>query len=637
MSDASSNSDSQRPTATFNERALNDFFDSASVGMHWVGPDGIILRVNQAELDMLGYTNEEYLGHHIAEFHADQAVIDDILVRLTSGAKLYEFPARLRCKDGSIRDVSINSSVLFDSDEFIHTRCFTTDITERKQAEDALRASEEFNRSLMDSSADCIKVLDLEGRVLHMNVPGMCQMEIDDFSRICGKEWWSLWPELATPSVQQAVNKARAGETSSFVAFCPTAKQTPKWWEVTVSPVRAAEGGQVVRLLSTSRDITARIKAEQALRDADRLKDEFMATLAHELRNPLAPISNAAHILQLSNSDNEYVRTASEMMYRQVGQMVRLVDDLLDVSRISRGTIQLRLATIEVASTVRHVVEAANEACTAKNILLTVNLPTTPFYVNADPTRLTQMIGNLLNNAVKFNHHSGNVWLSAEPELGQAVIRLRDDGPGIAKEQLTRIFDMFGQVDGSLERSQSGLGIGLTLVQRLIGMHGGTVEVSSEGIGKGSEFVLRLPLAVDVMPVAPERRPAIAAVAPRRILVVDDNNDSAATLSMLLRLGGHETRIANDGLEAVASAESYRPDLVLLDIGLPKLNGYEVAKQIRCEPWGGDVRLVALTGWGQDEDRRKTSEAGFDSHLVKPIDFSKLEELLTSFFSSNAP
>lgn len=611
-----------------NERALADFFDSASIGMHCVGPDGLILHVNQAELDMLGYTSEEYLGRHIADFHADQPVIDDILVRLTGGARLHEYPARLRRKDGSIRDVSINSSVLFDNGEFIHSRCFTTDITDRKQAEQALRASEEFNRSLMDASADCIKVLDLQGRVLHMNAPGMCQMEIDDFDLVCGKEWWALWPQESNKTIHQAVEQAGAGKTSSFVAFCPTAKQTPKWWEVTVSPVRGAEGGPVVRLLSTSRDITGRKQAEEALREADRLKDEFLATLAHELRNPLAPISNAARILQLSDSQDEYVRTASDMMERQVGQMVRLVDDLLDVSRISRGTIQLRLGHIEVSSIVQHVVEAAADACEAKKLVLTVTLSPTPLYVDADPTRLAQIVGNLLNNAVKFSNEGGAIWLSTSSEADEVLIRLRDNGIGIAEAQLSRIFDMFGQVDTSLERPQSGLGIGLTLVRRLVEMHGGTINVASAGLGTGSDFVVRLPLAT-LKPALPvEQRSGPRASKSRRVLVVDDNVDSAKSLSMLLRINGHETRLAHDGMDAIAEAERFQPELVLLDLGLPKLNGYEVASRLREQSWAREIILVALTGWGQDEDRRKTTNAGFNRHLVKPIDFATLSELL---------
>jgi CheY-like chemotaxis protein len=329
------------------------------------------------------------------------------------------------------------------------------------------------------------------------------------------------------------------------------------------------------------------------------------------------------------------------MMERQIGQMVRLIDDLLDVSRISRGIIELRREHVELASIIHHAAEAARSMIQCNSHELAISMPPRHIYLDADPTRLAQVIGNLLNNACKFTQKGGRIELAVAitnsnqseiPSLKSEIveIRVRDNGIGIARKDLPRIFDMFTQVDTSLERTVSGLGIGLTLVKNLVEMHGGTVEASSAGLGKGSEFIVRLPMVSEFVAEKsseiPDERPA--AGKPRRILIVDDNRDAARSLAALLQLAGHQTHTAFDGLEAIQVAADRRPDVVLLDIGLPKLNGYETARHMRNEAWATDVVLIALTGWGQDEDRQKSIEAGFDAHLVKPVDFDALQRLL---------
>ena len=364
--------------------------------------------------------------------------------------------------------------------------------------------------------------------------------------------------------------------------------------------------------------------------EADRRKDEFLAMLAHELRNPLAPIRNALQIMRLTGGNAQAVASASEMMERQVGQMVRLVDDLLDVSRISRGKIELRRGRIELASAVNHAVEAPCSLVQLMEHDLIVTLPSQSLYLNADPTRLAQVVGNLLNNACKFTDIGGRISLTVEREGEQAVIRVRDTGVGIAAEQLPLIFDMFMQIDTSLERSVSGLGIGLMLVKNLVEMHDGTVEVHSAGVGHGTEFVVRLPIMLEATKPQP-LKPIVSeptTTTARRILIVDDNLDAAASLAMLLKITGNETHTANDGLEAVEAAATFRPEIVLLDIGLPKLNGYEAYRRIREQPWGKNIVVVALTGWGQAEDREKSRNAGFEGHMVKPVDFAALTKLL---------
>ncbi len=395
-------------------------------------------------------------------------------------------------------------------------------------------------------------------------------------------------------------------------------------------------GDRPARILLGIQDITER-------KDTDRRKNEFLAMLAHELRNPLAPIRNAVQVMRLSGGNGEAVASASEMIERQVGQMVRLVDDLLDVSRISRGKIELRKERVELAKVVHHTVVACRPVMEWAKHDLTITLPPQPLYLNADPTRLAQVVGNLLNNACKFTDKGGRIGLTVEREGEQAVIRVRDTGIGIPADQLPRIFDMFMQVDTSLERSVSGLGIGLTLVKNVVEMHGGTVEAHSGGVDEGSEFVVRLPLPSDEWRmVSGEKEEAggdrlatrHSPLTPkRRILIVDDNTDSAASLAMLLQISGNETHTAHDGLEAVEAAERFRPDVALLDLGLPQWNGRDAARRIREQPWGKTMVLVAVTGWGQDEDRRKSKDAGFDAHLVKPVDFGALMKLLAALTS----
>ena len=320
------------------------------------------------------------------------------------------------------------------------------------------------------------------------------------------------------------------------------------------------------------------------------------------------------------------------MLERQVRQMSRLVDDLLDMSRITRGRIELRKEPLELAPVVSHAVEAARALYRSMDHELTVTMPDAPMQLSADPTRLAQVIGNLLNNASKFTDKGGHVWLTVEKEGNEAVIRVRDNGIGIAQEHIPGLWEMFAQVDTSLERSRGGLGIGLTLVKTLVEMHGGTVQAQSDGLARGSEFTVRLPILSDAALPASHTgvsEPPLPTMR-RRVLIVDDSEDGAESLAMLLQLGGHETHVAHDGVEAIEAAEKLRPDVVLLDIGLPRLNGYEVCHRLRKEPWAKNLVLVALTGWGQEEDRHRSREAGFDAHLVKPVDHDALLRLLAS-------
>jgi signal transduction histidine kinase/ActR/RegA family two-component response regulator len=375
----------------------------------------------------------------------------------------------------------------------------------------------------------------------------------------------------------------------------------------------------------------SRKESEEALHEADRRKNEFLAILAHELRGPLAPIRNGLQVLRMPGARAEDVTSATAIMERQLGHMARLIDDLIDISRISRGKLQLRREPTDLISVARSVAEATLPICDAMRHELRVTFPSEPIYVDADPTRLAQVVGNLLNNACKFTTSGGRISLVVEQDHEEVLIRVQDTGIGISADYLPRVFDLFTQADSSIERTRSGLGIGLSLVKDVVEMHGGSVSVESAGPGQGSEFIVRLPVLVD--PTRPGRLELVDAAEPlvsRRILVVDDNHDSADSLAVLLTLKGHDVHSAHDGLAAVEEAAKLHPDLILLDIGLPCINGFEAARRIRKQPGGEDVKLVALTGWGQEDYRRRSEEAGFNAHLVKPVAPEDLDRVLAT-------
>ena len=409
-----------------------------------------------------------------------------------------------------------------------------------------------------------------------------------------------------------------------------TLVERPARLSTLVSAVRSALRARH-RQHQTRLHLQERERAAAALREADRRKDEFLATLAHELRNPLSPISNALEILRLSGNTDATAQPVLEMMDRQVNHLVRLVDDLLDVSRITLGKMVLRRAPIAIADVIRSALEASRPLIEARRHRLTTLVPDEPLVVDGDAVRLSQVFANLLNNAAKYTNDGGEITLAVQRDGKDVVVAVRDNGLGIPTEMIGRVFEIFAQVDGVQGRAGGGLGIGLTLVRSLVGMHGGTVSVTSEGRGKGTEFVVRLPLSLAQEAVATAaRQPAPGFAASHRLLVVDDNVDAAESLGMVLDLLGAEVRVVNSGLEALATMAAYAPTAVVLDIGMPGMDGYEVARRIRAEPRYDDVTLIAMTGWGQDEDRRRTRAEGFDHHLIKPPDIAALQAVLAS-------
>ena len=388
----------------------------------------------------------------------------------------------------------------------------------------------------------------------------------------------------------------------------------------------AASAEENSRLLKESQSYAA------ALKDADRRKDEFLATLAHELRNPLAPISNSVSILASEKSPPKVREQALGMMERQVKQMVRLVDDLMDVARITRGKIVLKEERVELADVLRTATEISQPMITQFEHQLTIDLPKTPIWLDADVTRLSQIFSNLMNNAAKYSEPGKHIRLSAETASGFVTVRVKDEGLGMTKETMARIFDMFAQADESLERAHGGLGVGLTLVKALVEMHGGTISATSEGVGLGSEFAVRLPLAEGTaMTEEPAAAPQ-AVEAPKasglRIMIVEDNEALAQTTGWMVEMIGYEYKIANNGPDAMVLAREYRPDVVMMDIGLPGMNGYDLCALMKKEPYLKDTVFIAQTGWGQEEHRQRAREAGFDHHLVKPVYLELLQDLL---------
>jgi len=608
--------------------------------------DGIIQSWNAGAERLFGYAPEQAIGRHISLVIPPERIKeeDDIVASLKAGKRIDHFETERVRSDGQRVQVSLTISPIRDeTGVVIGASKIARDITERKRIE----SDREKFVTLIENSTDFIGMCDLEGVPFFVNRAGLKMVGLDDIEQARR----APVPSFFFPEDQHRImheffpSVLREGHGEIEVRFRHFKTGEARWMAYKVLTLPGVDG-RPMAFATVSQDVTERRQLEDNLRrvakelaGADRRKNEFLAMLAHELRNPLAPISNAVRALSLGRRDEIAVDSASEMLERQVGQIIRLVDDLLDVSRISRGKMALRTERVELSPIIQQAVEATRALYRSMNQELTVTLPSEPVYLNADPTRLAQVVANLLNNACKFTDVGGRISLAVDREGAQVAIHVTDNGVGIAAEHLAGIFEMFTQVESSLERSRSGLGIGLTLVKTLVEMHGGTVEAHSDGVGRGSEFVVRLPILLDVPePLAAAAPPHLEGlpVVRRRVLIVDDNKDAAEWLATLLSLSGHETHVALDGVEAVKAAERLLPDVVLLDIGLPRVDGYEVCRRIRQQAWGRDLVIVALTGWGQEEDRQKSREAGFNTHLVKPVDDEVLLNLLASLPSGVA-
>jgi len=572
------------------------------------------------------------LRHHI---HPDDAPeLDRRFQAVLANRIPFENENRIVLPDGTIRWIYNKAQPYFDeTGHLLRYVGVALDITARKQAEESVRASEERYRRLHESLRDGFVEVDMTGRIIDSN---------KQYRRMLGytaAELSELTYKDLTPERWHSFEEAIVRERIIPHGYSEVYEKEYRRRDGTVFPVELRTvllrdaAGNPSGMWAIVRDITERKRAEEALQEADRRKDEFLATLAHELRNPLAPIRNGLTLLRQAGGDGASAESVRAMMERQVDHLVQLVDDLLEVSRITRDKIELRKARIVLSDVLGQALETSQPLIQAGAHRVTVTLPEEPLRLEADPSRLVQIFSNLLNNAAKYTDAGGQISITVERQGSEVAVSVRDTGIGIPAEMLPKVFDLFAQVDRTLGRAQGGLGIGLALVRRLVEMHGGRVDVHSDGAGQGSEFLVRLPLAAETtveIESSTGSRSASAGILAGRLLVVDDSRDAADTLVLLLQSSGAKVEVAYDGPTALKAIAEFQPFAVLLDLGMPGMDGYEVAHRIRELPGGPEITLIALTGWGQDEDRRRTREAGFDHHLVKPVNFRHLQTLLRS-------
>ncbi len=621
------------------DRELSDFLEHVLEGLLKVGPDGTVFWINGAGLELLGCADRQCIGRSIEDFYLDPRDARESLRRLLQGETLRDLPTVLRRRDGSIRHVRIAANAQWDAGKLIHSRWFIRDVTHERLAESA-RA---HLAAIVESSDDAIVSKALDGTIRSWNRAAERLFGYAAEEAV-GRPITLIIPPERVQEEQEILTKLRRGERIDHLETVRVAKSGRRIdVALTISPIRNGNG-TTVGASKIARDISERKaseqaqqrtigelqRAEEALREADQRKDEFLAVLAHELRNPLAPIRYAVAMARKQGRSEAERAQAQGIIERQVEHMGRLLDDLLDVSRITRGTLILRRSPVDLESAVAAAQESARPLIEGRRHTLMVSFPAERIRLVADPVRLAQVLANLLINAAKYTDAGGRIDLAATRERDEVVITIRDNGIGISADMMPRVFTLFAQASPALERSEGGLGIGLALVRGLVELHGGTVSAHSGGVGQGSQFVVRLPLG---NPADAEERgeaplPPAAEAKSLRLLVADDNRDSAATCAALLQASGHEVTVAHTGGEALDLACRLEPDALLLDIGMPELNGYQLAQRIRDTPWGRHAMLIAISGWGQEQDKRRALEAGFDRHLTKPINPSSLEALL---------
>ncbi len=618
--------------------------EAAALGIHTYD-----VRTGRIEWDarvraLWGVSTDEPIGYDtfLGGLHPDdraptQAAVDKAIDPAGDGRYAADYRVVNR-SDGVVRWVASTGLVYFEAGQPVRMFGTVQDITDRRLAEAALRDSEARLSGILRQSPAGIVQTDATGRMTLVN-PRWCEMMGHPESELLGRNIVDITHPLFVAETAAAFGRLAAGGPDFQIEKAYSRKDgSTLRAQSNVAAIRSPDG-EFLGLIAVILDISERLRSEEELRrlaaeltEADRRKDVFLATLAHELRSPLAPISNGLQLMKLKSHNGEAFEQLRAMMDRQLSQLVRLVDDLLDVSRITQGKMELRKERIDLKAVIEAALETSRPVIEQAGHELSVVVADESIFVHGDATRLAQVVSNLLNNAAKYTPRGGHVRLTAGREDGTAVVLVKDNGIGIPRDMIDSVFEMFTQVDRTLEKTSGGLGIGLSLVKGLLAMHGGTIQARSDGEGMGSEFVVCLPVAMDAVTGPSGTSAQAGGVVPstlRRVLVVDDNVDSADSLGQVLEMLGNEVRTANDGEAALAMAAQFRPDLLLMDIGMPKMNGYEAARRMRGCPWGRDMVLVALTGWGQEDDRQKSAQAGFDHHLVKPVEMHTLTKLLS--------
>jgi len=631
------------------ERALQEsqaklsvLVENLPLGVGLADSEGNLLSLNPFAVKLAGLPSDAEFPLDPDDYKDDFQLFDMSGARLSAhehplpralrGDFVSEWELKLRSLDG-IEHIIAHSAVpveLYPGKEPL-ILLVIQEITERKRAEVSLRESEERFRRMADDSPVVVWVTDEEGNCTFISSP---------WEKLTGQSLESAlgngWRNVVHPDDREKSNeefeKARSKRRGFRFDYRIQRRNGSYHWAVNSGKPRFAEDGSYLGYIGSVVDISDRKHLEEALREADRKKDEFLAILAHELRNPLAAIRMAMNALKRTNGDRAKFTKMTEIIERQSGHLSSLINDLLDVSRITRGQVVLRKEAVNLGSSVAHAIEGVRETCKGKGLKLTVNLPQKPLIVNADPLRLSQVIGNLLTNSCKFTEE-GEVRLDVRQEGNTALIYVRDTGIGISPEQLPKIFDMFTQVKES-GRAGVGLGIGLALAKSIIELHQGKIRASSKGAGRGSEFVVELPIYNSVEQISSLEKfhegskSTSVEIRSRHVLVIDDNTDALEAVAIVLEMNGHRVQLASDGLSALKMAEKSRPEVIFLDIGMPGMDGYEVAKRLRKTAWGARVRLVAMTGWGQEKDKKKAKLAGFDAHLTKPVEPEELERVM---------
>ncbi|HEY0337204.1 MAG TPA: PAS domain S-box protein [Burkholderiales bacterium] len=599
-------------------------------------PSGHITSWNRGAQLIKGYTAEDIIGQHFSRFYPAAAVErgwpDHELNVARNEGRFEDEGWRVR-KDGSTFWAHVIITALRDDrGTLIGYGKITHDLTERRREQESLRQSEERFRLLVEGVKDYgIFMLDVDGRIMSWNT-GAERIKGYSAKEIIGRHFSLFYPPelIAADWPAHELRIARTEGRYEEEAWRVRKDGSRFWASVIISAIRD-HTGELRGYAKVTRDLTQRQRMEQ-LQEASRQMSDFVAMLAHELRNPLAPIRNAMQVMALRGLEDPQLEWCRTVVDRQIAHLGRLVDDLLDVNRVTTGKIQLKCELVPIALVLERALESSSPLIQERKHHVEISFPEEPLLLHADPTRLAQVFLNLLNNAAKYTPANGLIQISGKAEAQNIVVRVRDNGVGIAPDLLPKVFDLFVQGSRSLDRAEGGLGIGLTLVREIVRLHGGSVSVSSGGVQQGTQFTVKLPLVTRTRDQTRNGHgtdePASSA-RQRRILVVDDNSDSAESMALLLRASGHDVHTAHDGASALEQADAHKPEIVLLDIGLPGISGYTVAKRLRELPGLSAVKLIAMTGYGQEDDRKRSRDAGFDHHLVKPVDLAVLAALLT--------